>query len=822
VSFSRAAGHLARDTRHAFRAFGKHFAFTAIAVGTIGLGMGFNTTLFSVVYGALFRPLPVADPGTLFNVYVEPRGLNQRASYNSQAFQSFTEFTEIREGSTTSEVAGIQGTEVTWKGTGATNRSVRAQLVSDNLLSMIGARPVLGRFFHPEETARPGSALVVVLSHRLWREELGGDPGVVGSTITLNRNPFTVIGVADSASRGPLIESAELWIPITMQALTRPGESLVDDPHAAWIQTFARPRPGQTAATMLTEMRVLGHRAVAAGDSAVRTRISVVPAAYLNFPDVREDSLPVLSLIWLAFAMILIVACANVANMLLARGLSRRREIAVRLAIGANRGRLLRQLLTESAWLGLLGGGLGLALGYGAGRLAPTLFPAHMGIQLDFSPDGRVLAFAAVVSLLSGLVFGLLPALQATGFDLTPSLKADAGSLAGSRPKLRAQTLLVGLQVTICVILLVNAGLVVRGFNRALAMDAGKPLDHLVIAKFDLRQQQYTPERAEQLFQRLSERLSAVPTTVAVGTSMLDPETSNATNVIRLADSVDWEREGIQVAFDEVGAGYFAASELRVLAGRTFTEDEVRRGDRVVVIDRRFADQYFAGQPLGKRILLGSRDDPRSHEVIGVVNSTVPMTVGREPSPTYFVPIHGLRHLEGKLLVRYRGPVSDVLGTIRRATAEADPDLLVTLTTIEANVAEALLPVRIASWSLTAIGGLALTLASIGLFGVIAYSVGRRTREIAIRLALGAAPGRVLRLLLWQGLRPVAIGTAIGLVAALVIGHLIRAMIYGLSPFDPVTIVAVLAAVAGASWLAFWIPARRAAAVQPAAVLRED
>ncbi len=653
MTISRFLDQLVRDTRHAFRAFGHHPTFTLIAVATIGLGMGFNTTLFTVMYAALFRPLPVANAATLRNIYVEARGFQQRSGFGSSSFQTFQEFTQIRETSSTSEVAGIAPADVSWRGPGTVSRSMQAQLVSDNLLALIGARPVIGRFFSREETAHPGSAPVVVLSHRFWRQELGGNPEVVGTAITLNRNAFTVIGVADSATRGPLIQGADVWIPLTMQALTRPGESLVDDPTAGWIQMFARPRPGSTDAAVLTEMRVVAHRAVAAADTAIHTVVSVVPAAYLNLPGIRSDALPALSLTWLAFGMILVVACANVANMLLARGLSRQREIAVRLAIGADRGRLLRQLLTESGWLGLLGGALGVTLAFVAGRVATALFPADLSLQLDLSPDRSVLGFAAIVSVLSGLLFGLLPALQATGFDLTPGLKADATSTAG-RPRLRAQNLLVGLQVTMCVILLVNAGLVVRSFNRVLTMDVGKPLDHLVIASFDLRQQQYTPERAELFYRRLSERMATVPTVVANGTSFLDPELGRAQNQIRLSDSTTAGGDGIQVSFDEVGAGYFGAAGLRVLAGRTFTEAEVRRADPVVVVDRRFADRHLGGHAIGQRVFLGGPTNPQPHEVIGVVNSTLPIGPAQEALPSYYKPIQGLRYLEAKLWIRYR------------------------------------------------------------------------------------------------------------------------------------------------------------------------
>lgn len=807
---------LVRDTRLAFRAFAKHPGFTLTAAVTIGLGMGFNTTLFTAMHAMFFRPLPVVEPESLRNLYVEPTGMRERASYGASAFSTFEEYRQIRAETRTTDIAGIAPTEVTWRG--ATSHSVQAQLVSDNLLPLIGARPALGRFFSRDETSDPGSAAVVVLSHRFWRQHLGANPAVIGTTITLNRTSFTVIGVTDEATRGPLMQGADLWIPLTMQRITRPGEPLIDSRTSAWIQLFARTRPGFNDGAARSELAVLAHRVVAAGDTAVTTAVSLVPASFLNFPQMREVTVPVLSLVWLAFAMILIVACANVANMLLARGLSRHREIAVRLAIGADRRRLLGQLLTESAWLGLLGGAIGLGLALGAGRVVAALIPAGLNLQFDFTPDQTVLGFAALVSLASGVAFGLLPALQATRVDLTPGLRTE-GNLAAGRPRLRLQNLLVGVQVAVCVVLLVNAGLVLRSFGRALTMDVGKPLDHLVISQFDLRQQQYTAESAQSFFQQLAERVNASPAVVAAGASILDPELGDANNVIRLSDSADAPR--IQVSFDEVGAGYFDAAGLRILAGRTFSDAEVRRADPVVVVDQRFADEHFGGRAVGQRLALGGSGG-RAHEIIGVVNSTRPVGVDRRPLPTYFIPIGGLRYLEAKLWVRYRGDAAPVMAAIKAAAAEIDPEVTPALGTIEANVQTALLPVKIATGGLSALGGLALVLAGIGLFGVIAFSVGRRTREIAIRVALGAAPRRVVALLVRQGLSPVLVGTGIGLVLAVVGGHLIRAMLYGLSPFDPIAIGGVVLAVGLASALAFWIPARRATAVQPGSVLRGD
>ncbi len=815
----RRTDQLIRDTRVAFRQFRKHPGFALTAILTIALGMGANTALFTVMHSALFRPLPVADPGTLRNVYLQLEHSARRASFGSPSFVSFREFIDIRAGTNAADIAGISAAEVSWRG--LAGRSVRAQLVSENLLPMIGARPTLGRFFTREETSQPGSAPVVVLSHAFWQRQLGGDRAIIGKPVTLNRTPFTVIGVADSGTRGPLIQTAEVWLPITMQRLTRPDEHLIDDPSAAWIQMFTRQRPGLTDAAVAADVQLLAARAVAAYDSSARVTALVVPAAFMNMPGMRRDAFPVLALLWLAFSMILVVSCANVANMLLARSLSRQREIAVRLAIGAGRGRLLVQLLTESGWLGILGGGLGLAIAFGLGSLVRAMAPAEFGLQLDVTPDRAVLAFTGVVSILSGLVFGLLPALQVTSLDLSPGLKAD-GLPGGGRPRGRLQQTLVAVQVAVCVVLLVNAGLLVRSFNQVFTMDTGRPLDHMLIGSFDLRQQQYTAGRAEAFFHQLSERLLATPGVAAAGTSILDPELGFSSSFVRVGDSTSADQAGVQTAFDEVGSGYFKAAGLAVLAGRTFTEAEVRSNAAVMVVDQRMAEQKLGGRPVGQRVWLEVATARRAYEVIGVVPSTEPIAMGVPRLPTYYVPIAGARYLEGRMWVRYQGKPGPVAAAIRAATDAADRELTPTVKTIEENLQLALLPMRIASGSLTALGALALALASIGLFGVIGFAVARRAREIAIRMALGAAPREVLGLVGRQALAPVGSGLAAGLVLAVAAGHLIRGVLHGVSPFDPAAIGTVILAVGAGSALAFWVPARRAVTTRPATVLRVD
>lgn len=809
---------LVRDSRLAFRVFARYPGFTATAVLTIALGMGANTALFTLMHGLLFRPLPIADPDRAWNVYFTIENTNQRSGFGSSSYVSFVEYQFMRSQASTADVAGIAPIEMSFRG--GTTASVSAQMVSDNLLSLIGARPVLGRFFHPAETATPGGDPVVVLTHAFWRRALARDPDIIGKTVSLNRTTFTVIGVADSANRGPLIQAADLWVPLTMQRITRPGEPIVDDPTAGWIQVFARNRLGNSEAAMRAELMGLGPRAVASHDTAARTAVTVAKASFINTPRMRNDAVPVIGLIWIAALLILVVACANVANMLLARGLSRRREIAIRLAVGADRRRVIGQLLTESAWLGALGGGLGLLIAHALGLLVPGLVPEGFTIQLALAPDGAVLAFTALGSLAAGLVFGLLPAIQTTGLNLSGGLKSE-GLHGGSRPRLGTQGILVGLQVAASVVLLVVAGLLVKSLRNAVTMDVGRPLDHLLVTGFDLRQQQYQPDAATGFVRRVVERMNASPAVVAAGATILDPELASANNRIALGDSSEGG-ERVEVAFDEVDAGFFAASGLRLVAGRPFTQTEVRSNTPVMVIDQQFADRHFGGRAVGKSLWLGGGQDRRRHEIVGVVGNVRPIGIGSRVMPTYYIPMAGLRYLEAKILVRYRGDPAPVAAEIRRVVESNDDQVTARVRPIEDNVREALTPLRVLTASLAALGGLALMLASIGLFGVIAFSVGRRSREIAVRMALGATAGQVVRLICGQGARPVIVGLLAGLALAAAAGVLIRGTLLGVSPIDPFAMLGVAALVALGAAIAFVVPARRVVAVRPAQLLRVD
>jgi predicted permease len=814
---------LRADTTLAFRTFRKFPGFTVTALTAIAIGMGANSTLFTVMHAVLSRPLPVGNPSEIRNVYLEVEQSGGRRVHGSPGYVSWRELLQL-ERSTTAEVGGVAEFDLTWRD--RTARPVHAQLVTANFLSLIGGRPTLGRFFAADEASRRGTTPVVVVSHRFWRRELGRDSAIVGRPLTLNRQSFTVIGVADSLTDGPLLQRATLWIPLTMQPVVLPTDVLLDAPATGWLMVFARKRPGSTDAELQAEMAVLGPRAVASHDSVGRTSTYVVPGAFLNFPQLRQQALPAIGLLWVAFLLMLIVACANVANLLLARGVARQREIAVRLALGASRGRVIGQLLTESAWLGILGGALGLAVSSGVARLIPAALPANLDFQLAFTPDRSILGFTALAAILSGLAFGLLPAFHLTRLDLTPGLKTEGQALAGA-PRARTQHALVGLQVATSIVLLINAGLVIRSFTKVLAAGVGKPLDHLLIVKFDLQQQQYDGARSADFFRQVGERVDAQAGVVSSGVSIIDPELGAAETAVSIGDSADASALRFPAAFDQVEAGSLSAIGLRVLAGRTFTHQEVTTEAPVIVVDERFAAR-LGNHAIGQRVWISvepielNRSVRRQHEIIGIVNSTTPLTFWSRPEPTYYVPIAGARYLEANLLVRYRGSGQGIAEGIRRAALVVDPEVTATVKPIEENVGNALLPARILSAGLSTLGGLALTLAAVGLFGMIGFAVGRRRRELGIRMAIGASPRQIVALVCRQGAKPVLLGLVVGLGLAIGGGLAARSIWEGLSPLDPVPITFAVVLLTAAAALAFLVPARRAARVRPASVLRVD
>lgn len=808
-----------RDVALAWRGFLKNPGFALTAAATIAVGVGANTALFSLVYGLLLRPLPVRDPHTIRNVHVGTTGDGRRSQYGTPSNVSFVEFAYMRQHAKTAELAGIAETGLSRKGD---SRPVHAQLVSDNLLPMIGGRPALGRFFLPEEVRKPGGEPVTVLSHVAWRDWFGASTDVIGKTIVLNRKPFTIVGVADETTTGPLLLLPAVWIPLTMQALTRPGEVLIDDPNRAWVQIIARRRPNASDEEMQAEMAVIAQASLA-DHSTRRANVSVEPGAFLNFPKIKSAAAPIVTILFLAVSLVLIVACANVANMLLARGLARRREIAIRLSMGAGRGRLLQQLLTESVLLALIGGAGGLLLAEIAGHVLIASLPTgQIGPhQLDLSPDRNVLLFTLLVASLTGVIFGLLPALNTLRLDLSPALKTS-GLQDAARPRRQwLQNTLIAVQVAVCLVLLVNAGLLLRAVQRAFSMDTGQATRNVLIASFDLRQQQYTAADAHRFINTLRENMNLVPGVQGVSVTSVRPLFDQCGSVASLVGRDGNSGSSFKTSCNEVGPDYFQTMKIPILFGREFTRADAAGDEKLAIVDESIARTKFEGHnPVGERIRIGGYDG--DYRIVGVAAPVRLLDATNRGLPQVYTVMRGLRNTEAKMVIRYAGSIETVIKSLQHATGALDGNVSVSTERIEENAMQAVAPVRIAASATSALGTVGMVLACTGVYGVIAFAVRRRRREVGIRMALGASRARVLRLVLWQGLKPVAAGIVVGLGLAAWGAVLIRAILYGVSPFDPIAFGATALLLAGVALLAACLPARDAIRVDPAITLRYD
>jgi putative ABC transport system permease protein len=807
---------LSRDIVYACRNFARSPLFVISAAAAIALGVGVNTAVFSLIYSVLYRPLPVRDPGSVRIVYMSARGEGSRTQHGSSWFISFQELRHLRANARTAELGGISEAQMT---AAFAPTGLHTQLVSDNLLTLLGAHPERGRFFHPDEASTPGSAPVAVLSYQTWQRYFNGED-VTGRVITLNRTPFTVIGIANREFQGPLVLKADLWIPLTMQGITRAGEALVDDANAGFIEVFARRKPGIADSTLLAEMQVLGPQAVTAHDPRKQATVTVAPGAMFNYPEVMRNSIPILAVLFAVVSLVLLVACANVANILIARGFSRGREIAVRLSIGAGRGRLIRQLLTEHVLLSLLGGIAGLAISQLGVRALLASVPAMGNHQLDVSPDGSITAWALLIAFLAGIVFGLPPALGLTRADLNIALRGDALEARRGPRRVRLQSVLIAAQVAASALLLINAGLLLRAAGNALRTDPGMATDRVLVVKPNVRDLQFTPTQARHYLNQLRDRAVALPGVTAAAFTGFEPVVSSCGGQAGPIQP-DGTAKTVSISCPEVGPDFFRAMRIRVLQGRVFEPADLLPGARVAVVDEAFARTQLPGNPIGRRIRFGANaaDD---REVIGVVASTRPLLFLQNDYPQVYRPLQDIRYLEAILVVGYDGPRAPLVQAMKALAPELDREVTFSIKPIEENISTALSIVRMLAGAVAVLGGIALLLACTGVYGVVAFTVGRRRREIGIRLALGARGSAVMRLLLWQSLRPVFAGALLGTGIAIVLGQLIRSVLYGLSPLDPIGFGAALLALASVAVIAAWIPASSTLRIDPAVTLRHD
>jgi predicted permease len=688
----------------------------------------------------------------------------------------------------------------------------------------LGLTPARGRFFEPEEDRTEGTHPVVVLGHGFWQQRFGGDPGIIGQTLLLNRIGFTVVGIAPEGFEGMDTGiGQDLWIPIMMTSRMGEARRTLTSRGNHWINsTIGRLKPGVTIPQARASVNALmAHLAEQYPDSNKGKSVMLDSESETSLhPMVRGGFVMFLQLMFGVMGFILLLACANIAGLLLARSAARRKEIGLRMALGANRARLLRQLLAESLLLSLLGGAAGLLLNIWLTGLIQTFRPpSELPLRVDVSLNWPVMAFACGVTLVTGVLFGLTPALASTRSDLVSVLKEGSPVQLTGASRLRRA--LVVAQVALSLALLIGAGLVVHSLRNARLLDPGFNPDNQVIASLELGMQQYDEAKGRQFMRSLRDRLASRPGVQAVGYSDQIPLnlSSSQTGVQPEGYMPPPGANSPSIDYCTVDYGFFEAMGVTILRGRGFRETDTAEGPAVMVINETFAQRFWPGQdPIGKHVRRSNRD----YLVIGVARNGKYFSLGEEPKSFLYLPMEQIYRASFYLHVRTAVDPDGFLETVRKEVGGLDDKLPVTdLRTMNAAMGFALLPARLAAAVVSAFAFLALFLAAVGLYGVIAYSVSQSVRDIGIRMALGARAADVLRMVIRGGMTLTAIGLALGLGMGIALAQLMRGLLYGVSSADPLSFAAAVAVLAATALLAVYVPARRATKVDPMIALRQ-
>jgi predicted permease len=799
---------LLQDIRYGLRRLWKAPGFTLAVVVVLALGIGATTAIFSVIDAALLRPLPYPEPERLV-VIRDVQG-------QDAVVASYPEYLNWKRNTEVFSDLGAYWT-ISYPLTGAGEpETLQAVRMSASVPRMLGAVPRVGRAFTPGDDVR-GSERVVLISERLWKRRFGGDPGVLGRAITLADQPYTVIGIIPPGRRATVptalaqAQEFDLWVPLQCDVENAP-------PGLHFLDILGRLRPGLDFARAEERTASFAHRLQETGAS--QHGIHLFPLERL----VIGDSRPLFVALAGAVGMVLLIACTNVANLLLARSAVRRREIAVRAALGASRGRLVRQLLVESLLLALLGGGAGVLVAWAGVAGLRALGPATVPRLAEAVVDARLLVFALVLSLATGLLFGLLPALRASRADLGEVMKEGARGTAGGPARDRLRGSLIVAEVALSFALLLGAGLLLRSLERLLAVDKGFDAGHVITGTLDLSPTRY-PEAPQQVafFRDLRERVKTLPGVQAVAFVNNLPLAGGTNGEIAI-EGKEFPKDAQPMAEKRIATpGYFDVLRTPVLAGRAFTERDVAGAPVVVVVNKTFAERYFPGEsPLGKRVAF-LWDITGMQEIVGVVADVREQALHQPAAPAIYIPLAQRPMDYGYLIVRTTGDPASLVPTLRRAVTSLDRNLPIgEVRTLDEVVAQALAERRLAMALFGVFSVLSLALAALGLYAVISYMVVQRRQEIGIRLALGARAEQILRLVLTQGLALIATGVIVGAVAALWLGRFLAGLVFGVGTTDPLTFGGVALLLAATALLASTIPALRAARLDPASVLRSE
>ncbi|HEY6391993.1 MAG TPA: ABC transporter permease [Bryobacteraceae bacterium] len=809
---------LLQDIRYALRMLRRSPGFTTVAVLSLALGIGANTAIFSLLDAVLLKMLPIQKPQEL--AVLTLRGHKGAAIFSYPAFRNLRDHNEVFSGMFAR--ATVPVTVVT---TGSSERAT-AELVSGNFFSTLGARPALGRLFTSEDDRTPLAHPVAVLSYNFWQRSLGRDPNAIGKTIRIDNHPFNVVGVAQRGFFGVEVGSApDIWVPMMMQPRIFSSQPAFDEPHWGWLDIMARRKSGLGEAQAQAGLDVTFQQMLQDDEIASlygKNRASRdVHAALLpggkGMSRLREQFESPLVILMAVVGIVLLIACANIANLLLARASARSKELAVRLALGASRVRLLRQLLTESLLLGLLGGVLGLVFALWGAHLLLTFLPGgRVPLSLEVRLDARLLVFGFAISVLTGILFGLAPALQATKHSLAPALKNERATRFG------LGKLLVIAQVALSLILLVGAGLFIRTLQNVKAIDAGVRVENVLLASMDPALNGYTPAQVKSFYQQLTERIRALTGVNSAGFAQAPLLSGNYSMVgLRVPGRPD-PPQGRSILVNDITPNFLETAGIAIVAGRDFRSDDVPASPAVAIINEAAARYFFGGDnPLGKRAQLGRQD----LEIVGVAKDAKYRSVREETPRTAYLDFDQQPRPNSNrtLYVRTARDAIQMAAAVRHEVQALDKDLpLFNVKTFAGQRDESLAEERLIATLSGFFSSLALLLACIGLYGVMAYGVVRRTREIGIRMSLGAQRPTVLWMMFRETLVLVLAGIAVGIPAVLSVARLVRNQLFGVTPADAGTLTVATLILLAVGMLAGYIPALRAARVDPMIALRYE
>ncbi len=815
------------DLRYAFRQLLKNPGFTAVAVLTLALGIGANTAVFSLVDAILLRPLSgVADSDRLVAVYTSDYSSTR---YGTSSYPDYVDYRDRSEAF--SGLAAYVDMSVNLRAGSETERAQGA-LVSGNYFLVLGVNTRLGRPLLPEDDKNLGAHPVAVVSYEAWQRRFGADPGLVGKTVLLNNHTFTLVGVTAEGFRGTNLRSVpEVWVPMSMLTRLDPSRTpqIFERRGSRWLSLIGCLKPGvkmtqaqvgtDTIAAQLAQAYPETNRGTLQQPDLPRP-VSLIPASVAMVgPQARDLAQRVSQLLMVAVVFVLLIACANVANLLLARAHRKQKELAMRFALGAKRSHLVRQMLTETLLLFLLGGGAGLlfALWLSDLLLSTNLFASFVGLRLDL--DVRVLSFTVLISLVTGLGFGLIPALQASRSNLIPALKAVEVTDGNLLRRYGVRNLLVVFQVALSLVLLIGAGLFLRSLRKAYTTDLGFSAEHALLVSVDLERQGYDEGRSRTFYKQVRERVAALPGVRAVSLADHIPVDARGSRTsITIEGYTPRTGEDMELNLNRVDHHFLKTMGISLIRGRNFTEQDATTPPRVMMVNEAMAGKYWPGQdPVGRRVQMGREG---AVEIVGVVKTGKYRNLREDPMPYMYFPF-GLERPRMTLVIRTVGNPRALLPPVRAEIQSLDRNLpLFDIRTLDEHQGRAVAQERTNAQLVGLFGLIALILASVGVYGVMSYAVTQRTREIGVRMALGAHTHDVMRLVVGQGMRLSSLGLAIGLVGALSFTRFISSLLYQVKASDPVTFIAVALLLAAVALLASWLPARRAAKVDPMVALR--